>query len=231
MCHVFSILLGFSGDCLLNAKLLLLKKFNIISKATYEKLYSSDGLSPRFYGLPKIHKSEIPLRPIVSFVNSPTYGFSSFLANILSPVVGNTENTVKNSCHFAEFVRGKTLKADQVQLVSFDVVSLFTNIPVDLAIKVAAKRLRQDATLLQRTSLPVEDVIDLLSFCLNTTYFVFEGCYYQQVFGTAMGSPVSAGIANLVMEDVEQRALASVPVSLSFWKRFVDDVISAVSRN
>jgi hypothetical protein len=60
---------------------------------------------------------------------------------------------------------------------------------------------------------------------------VFEGCYYQQVFGTAMGSPVSAVIANLVMEDVEQRALASVPVSLSFWKRFVDDVISAVSRN
>jgi hypothetical protein len=48
----------------LNAKLLLLKKSNIISKATNEKLYSSDGLSPRFYGLPKIHKPEIPLRPI-----------------------------------------------------------------------------------------------------------------------------------------------------------------------
>jgi hypothetical protein len=76
----------------------------------------------------------------------------------------------------------------------------------------------------------VEDIIDLLSFCLKTTYFVFEGCYYQQVFGTAMGSPISAVIANLVMEDVKQRALASVPVSLLFWKRFVDDVISAVSR-
>jgi hypothetical protein len=46
-----------------------------------------------------------------------------------------------------------------------------------------------------------------------------------------MGSPVSAVITNLVMEDVEQRALASVPVPLSFWKRFVDFVISAVSRN
>jgi hypothetical protein len=58
----------------------------------------------------------------VSFVNSPTYGVSSFLAKILSPVVGNTENTVKNSCHFAEFVRGKkTLKADQgwYHLMSF----------------------------------------------------------------------------------------------------------------
>jgi hypothetical protein len=211
----------------LNAKLLLLRKSNIISKATYEKLYSSDGLSPRFHGLPKIHKPEIPFRLIVSFVNTPTYRVSSFLAKILSPVVGNTENTVKNSCHFAEFVRGKSLKADQV-LVSFDVVSLFTNIPIDLAIKVATKRLRQDATLLQRTSPPVEDIIDLLSFCLNTTYFVFESCYYQQVFGTAMGSPVSAVVANLVMEDVEQRALAYVPVSLSFWKRFVDDVISAI---
>ena len=102
---------------ILNAKLLLLRKSNIISKATYEKLYSSDGLSPRFYGLPKIHRLEIPLRPIVSFVNTPTYGVS----------------------------RGKTLKADQV-LVSFYVVSLFPNIPVDLAIKVATKRLRQDAT-------------------------------------------------------------------------------------
>jgi hypothetical protein len=46
-----------------------------------------------------------------------------------------------------------------------------------------------------------------------------------------MGSPESAVIANFVMEDVEQRALASVSVSLSFWKRFVDDVISAISRN
>ena len=109
----------------------------------------------------------------MSFVNSPTYGVSSFLAKILSPVVGNTEYTVKNSCNFAEFVRGKTLKADQV-LVSFDVVSLFTNIPVDLAIKVATKRLRQDATLLQRTSLPVEDIIDILSFCL------FWGHQYRQ---------------------------------------------------
>ena len=137
---------------------------------------------------------------------------------------------MKNSARFAEFIRGQTLDADRV-LVSFDVVSLFTKIPVDLAIKVAKERLRNDASLGQRTSFPVEDIVDLLSFCLNTTYFVFEGTYYQQVIGTAMGSPVSAVIANLVMEDVEQRALASIPVNPSFWKRFVDDVISAVSVN
>ena len=92
-----------------------------ISDSTYKMLYSSDGLCPRFYGLPKIHKPGIPLRPIVSFVNSPTYAISGFLARILSPVVGNTDYTVKNSCEFADFIRDKTLNASE-ELVSFDVV-------------------------------------------------------------------------------------------------------------
>ena len=113
-------------------------------------------------------------------------------------------------------------------MVSFDVVSLFAKIPVDLAVKVAEERLREDASLGQRTSLPVEDIIHLLSFCLKTTQFTYNGTYYQQVFGTAMGSPVSAVIANMVIEDVEQRALATSPVKPFFWKRYVDDVISAV---
>ena len=50
-------------------------------------------------------------------------------------------------------------------LVSFDVVSLFTKIPVDLAIKVATNRLRYDDSLWQKTSFPLEDITDLLSFC------------------------------------------------------------------
>ena len=68
------------------------------------------------------------------------------------------------------------------ELVSFDVVSLFTKIPVDLAVKVAEERLREDASLGQRTSLPVEDIIHLLSFCLKTTQFAYNGTHYQQVF-------------------------------------------------
>ena len=71
----------------------------------------------------------------------------------------------------------------------------------------------------------------VLSFCLKTTQFACKGPYYQQVFVTAMGSPVSAVIANMVMEDVEQRALATSPVKPFFWKRYVDDVISPVSGN
>ena len=157
----------------LNKMLLDLKKAGKISDSTYKMLYSSDGLCPRFYGLPKIHKPGIPLRPIVSFVNSPTYAISGYLARILSPVVGNTDYTVKNSCEFADFIRDKTLNACE-ELVSFDVVSLFTKIPVDLAVKVAEERLREDASLGLRTSLPVEDIIHLLSFCPKITQFAYN---------------------------------------------------------
>ena len=117
----------------------------------------------------------------------------------MSPVVGNTDYTVKKSCEFADFTRDKTLNACK-ELVSFDVVSLLTKISVDLTVKVAKERLREDASLGQKTSLPVDDIIHLLSFCLKTTQFTCNGTYYQQVFGTAMGSPVSAVIANMVMK-------------------------------
>ena len=80
-------------------------------------------------------------------------------------------------------------------LTLFDIVLLFSKIPIDLVVKVAEERLKGDASLGQRTSLPVEDIINLLSFCLKTTQFAYT--YYRHVFGTAMGSPVSAVIANI----------------------------------
>ena len=151
---------------------------------------------PRFYGLPKIYESGILLRPIVSFINSQTSVISSYLRRILSPVVRNTDYTNKNSCKFADFTRDKILNAGD-KLASFNIVLLFPKIPIDLVVKVAEERLKGDASLGQRTSLSVEDIIHLLSFCLKITQFTYNGTYYRQVFGTAMGSPVSAVIANI----------------------------------
>ena len=114
-------------------------------------------------------------------------------------------------------------------MLFFDVVSLFTSIPVDLAIKVATDVLSNDETLLDRSTIPVDDIVDLLDFCLSTTNFKCNDTYYQQIFGTAMGSPVSAVMANLVMEDLEKRALSTSIVQPCFWKRYVDDMCAAVS--
>ena len=97
----------------------------------YNRLRSSAGGTPLFYGLPKVHKPNVPLRPIASFVGSPTYQLSKHLVFLLAPLVGKTPAHVKNSIDFASFISDQTLQQGQM-LVSFDVVSLFTNVPVDL---------------------------------------------------------------------------------------------------
>ena len=74
----------------------------------------------------------------------------------------------------------------------------------------------------------MDELINLLKFCLRATYLSVRGGVYQQTFGTAMGSPVSVSVANLVMEDVGNRALESFDVRLPFRKRYVDDTCTAV---
>ena len=137
--------------------------------------------------------------------------------------MNNTDLAVKNSVEFCKQMKNVRLKEDD-ELLPFDVVSLFTSIPVDLAIQVATDVLSNDETLQDRSTIPVDDIVDLLDFCLSTTNFKYNNIYYRQIFGTAMGSPASAVMANLVMENHEKRPLSTSIVQPCFWKRYVDDV-------
>ena len=96
-----------------------------ISQNKYYHLHSSDANAPRIYGLPKIHKPHTPLRPIISFINSPLYNLSKFFTNILSPLVGENGYTVKNSYEFIDSIAETNINDDEC-LASFDVISLFT---------------------------------------------------------------------------------------------------------
>ncbi|CAN7978756.1 unnamed protein product, partial [Ixodes persulcatus] len=108
-------------------------------------------------------------------------------------------------------------------MASFDVVSLFTNVPIGLAVDVVEKRLLDDCTLGSRTALLVEDIVILLRFCLNQTYFTFDNVVYHQIEGCPMGSPVSVTVANLVMEHVEKLVVNSLSFPLKMYCRYVDD--------
>ena len=60
-----------------------LKSKNVLTSAVYHKIYPTTDAPPKFYGLPKIHKDSIPLRPIVSNVDSITYNNFSYVGVIV----------------------------------------------------------------------------------------------------------------------------------------------------
>lgn len=101
-------------------------------------------------------------------------------------------------------------------MVSYDVSALFTSVPVNETLDIIKAKLLQDTTLADRTQLSVDQVVELLAFCLNTTYFMAKGELYLQKEGAAMGSPVSPLVANLFMEWFEKRALETAVHPPSF---------------
>ncbi|CAH3162654.1 unnamed protein product [Pocillopora meandrina] len=70
--------------------------------------------------------------------------------------------------------------------------------------------------------------MNLLNLCLTSTYFQYNGKNYKQLHGTAMGSPVSVVVAEIVMQNIEESALSTCRQTIPLWLRYVDDTFTAV---
>ena len=123
--------------------------------------------------------------------------------------------TLKNTQHFVQHLEKARLEPGEV-MSSFHVKALFTSVPVDPSIQIVQQKLQQDTTLPNRTNMSIPHIITLLKSCLKNTYFLFQGMYYEQVHGAAIGSPISPLIANLFMEEFEVKALSTVPTPPTF---------------
>jgi len=134
----------------------------------YRKIYPTTETPPKFYGLPKIHKDSIPLRPIVSSIDSITYNCAKHLEKLISPVIDNTISYVKNSRRFTELLQGQHIEESE-ELRSFDVKSLLTSVPVDKAVPIIKNKLESDPSLGERTSWSPSNIAQLLDFCQSQT--------------------------------------------------------------
>jgi len=100
---------------------------------------------------------------------------------------------VKNSAQFTQILDAIRIQPQEL-MVSFDIISLFTNVPIGDS--------------LEWLSLHVNnDILDLFRHALTSTYFCFDGQYYEQTDSVAMGSPLSPAIANFYMEKSENEAI------------------------
>ena len=151
------------------------------------------------------------------------------MAKILKHLVGRSPHHVQNNKDFLDSIKNIKIKPDKC-IMSCDVSALFTSIPIEPAINIIEKHLKEDKDLHSRTNMKIQHIISFLRFCLNNSYFSFQGRFYQQTEGAAMGSPISPIVANLFMEDLEVQAIWTSSTPPVLWKRFVDDTFTIIKK-
>jgi len=204
------------------ALLMRWKTKGYISNTTYNSIYCSDGNLSRAYVLPKVHKPGFNFRIIISSVDSPTYQLAYFLHKIISKNIDKPFSHIDNSFQLIKKLNGTFLESNY-DLISLDVVSLFTNILLDLeSLTIRWEKIKEG------TSISKEEFLMEVKMVLDSTFFSFNSKIYKQKFGTPMGSPMSPIIADLVMDDLETKALKILNFQLPLYYRYVDNIMLAM---
>ena len=200
------------------------------------------------YGLPKVHKDNYPIRPILSACNTPNYMLAKYLVPNLSPLTKNCY-TVHSSFAFAKEIC--EIDATNLVMASFDVTSLFTNIPLHETIDIIIAEIFDNpeySHLTETLDIGIdqsqkffkchipdkEDEVSyfnksqlrrMLELATLDNYFFFNDSIYKQVDGVAMGSPLGPTLANLFMNHMEKKWLEECPLSFKpvLYRRYVDD--------
>ena len=156
-------------------------------------MYPSGSAPARIYGTPKMHKSPLVIHflnfcPIVSSIGTFNYNLDRFLCDLLSPLVPN-DYSCKDNFSFVSQIKNANLS--KKFLVSYDVTSLFTNIPLQEAIDIAINLIFNHNPNLNVTRK------ELFLFATSQTHFIFNCKFYNQIDIVAMGSPLAPVLANI----------------------------------
>ena len=205
----------------LNRLLRELLKLEIINKNTFAYL-SPSGTSPGvLYGLPKTHKINVPIRPILSTIGTFNYNLAKYLVPIIEPLTTN-EYTLKNSFEFVKDIKSIN-NNNNVVMASFDIQSLFTNIPLTETIEIITNHFFENQTKFLGYTKSL--FTRLLMLAIKDSPFLFNDKLYTQTDGVSMGSCLGPSLANAFLCHHEQIWLSECPTSFKpvYYKRYVDD--------
>ena len=132
---------------------------------------------------------------------------------------------MQSSTEFMEHIKTKIVLRGYY-LISFDVISLFTNALLDATIDIFLKRIYDNREI--NTAISEREMNKLIQICMKDVHFDFNGTTYVQKDGVAMGSPLAPVLAGIFMVELERAIIPKLSQHLQFWKRYVDDTICFV---
>lgn len=176
-----------------------------------------------FYLTIKVHKNKPCGRPILPSHSWPTSSLSIVVDSLLQKVVKSIDSITTNSIDFINKIEKTPFHNKHLFLVTGDVESLYPNIPIDEGLERTHTVLNKLQTFDKNTNLLIKD---MMSAVLKNSFLQFNNKYYQQINGTAMGTPMAPTYANIFMFSLEEqlREQRNNKYFPNFYQRYIDDI-------
>ena len=169
-------------------------KSNLLSPEISDSIRPVGSIHSRLYGLSKIHKDGVPLRPILSMVDSGRQKVSSWLSSVRQTVLEHLSCfCIKDSFSFSKIIRN--FSPTDMFMSSFDVCSLYTNVPLEKTIEICCDVLFRSS--LPKPTFPESVFKHLINFATSSVEFSFNNIMYRQIDGVAMASSLGPTQANI----------------------------------
>ena len=193
-----------------------------LDQALYERMRPKGSQPARLYGLAKVHKKNIPVRPVLSMPGSAYHEVALYVAECLSVV---PQCKINASTKLISDRLKEVILEENEEVISFDVVSLYTNVPVLEALQVCTDMLYALPTK-DRPNVDKETFITLAKIASCEVVMSTHDGFYKQIDGLAMGSPPAPHLANGWLSQFDN--LIKGEAKLYF--RYMDDILKEEKR-
>ena len=144
---------------------------------------------------------------VSSYCGSPLCNLNKYVANILKAYVKAESNNAKNPTTFSNYIRNVPMEDDKI-MVSFDVTSLHTNIPIIDTLNIIKDYVNSDDQFTRKTAIPQHKFLDLVKLVLTTTSYTLNSQFYQQTDDVSMEWPASSTTAEIYVQAHEHTAIS-----------------------